>query len=331
MNLDNNKRATDYISEAYVPALKAIQDKAKQMENPSDIIAKEKVENTIKLADEVINMNILNSETTSEYTQLNDSIQAKKDEIAKIYGIEIFPESLQAIKDAYATLSNDFAEYLQNRTVEFEESQQQQLEEVKAKIQEDTDANDVKVEAIYEEISNKVATNKQDTKREQDAYAYNLQRARKQAKEERAKLIEDREKAMQLEEQEVQDKKQACLDKLQEIAELQAKVDDIPNLIEKATLEGATEKEKELGKDYGYKSAISKKDFDNEIANLQSEYDRLKQKYDQVCDEKQALSTKLDKCYAESRQLATDTVKSTGGINILNSDNRQYNPNNGKK
>jgi hypothetical protein len=331
MNLDNNKRATDYISEAYEPALKVIQDKAKQMENPSDIIAKEKVENTIKLADEVINMNILNSETTSEYTNLNEMIQAKKDEIAKIYGIEIFPDSLQAIKNAYVATANDFTEYLQNRTDEFDQQQQQQLEDVKAKIQEDIDANDIKVNAIYEEISNKVATNKQETQREQDAYAYNLKRSRKQAQEERAKLLEDREKAMKLEEQEVQDKKQACLDKLQEIAELQAKVDDIPNLIEQATLEGATAKEKELGKDYGYKSAIAKKDFDNEIASLQNDYDRLKKKYDQAYDEKQALSNKLDKCYAESRQLATDTVKSTGGINILNSENRQYNPNNGKK
>lgn len=331
MNLDNNKKATDYISEAYEPALKAIQAKAKQMENPSDIIAKEKVDNTIRLADDVINMNILNSETTSEYTELNERIQAKKDEIAKIYGIEIFPESLQAIKNAYIALANDFTEYLDNRTTEFDQQQQQELEDVQAKIKEETDANTVQVNAIYEEISNKVANNKQETQREQAEYAYNLKRSRKQAQEERAKLVEDREKAIQLEEQAVQERKQACLDRLQEIAELQAKVDNIPNLIDQATLEGATQKEKELGKDYGYKSAIAKKDFDNEIASLQNDYDRLQQKYDQVRQEKQVLSNRLDKCYAESRQLATDTVKSTGGINILNSDNRQYNPNGNKK
>jgi gas vesicle protein len=328
MNLDNNKSAKDYISEAYLQELANIQERAKLMETPADIIAKENVEKTIALSEEILSMNILNEETTNEYDQLNQKIQAKKDEIAKLYGIEIFPESLQAIKSAYSIVSNEFAQYLEDCNSNFESSLQQELEDVENKIAEDTANNDSQVDAIYEEISTKIADNKLETAREQAEYDYTLKRTRKQAQEERAKLIESRELDMQLLEKDVQDRKQACIDKLNEIEQLQAKVDEIPNLIELATIEGAEQKEKELGKDYGYKSSISKKDFDNDIARLQSDLNRLQDKYDLICKDNQELAYKLDKCYAESRQLATDTVKSTGGINILNSDN--YNQN-GKK
>lgn len=323
MNLDNSKSAKDYISEAYSQELKTIQEKAKLMETPASIIEKEKLENTIKLAEEVLSMNILNDAITGEYNDLNEKIEAKKSEILKLYGIELFPDSLQAIKSAYSVVATSLAEHLQSDKDEFEKAQQLELDEVKTKIQEDKDANDEKVNAIYDNIKVIIADNKQETEREKAEYDYNLKRSRKQAKEERERVISDREKAMQLKEADASNQKQICLDKLKEIEELQAKVDNIPTLIEQAKLEGANDKEKELGKDYGYKSAMAKKDNDNEIARLKEEYQRLENKYQILCDEKKSLSDKLDKCYAESRQLATDTVKSTGGINILNTENHQ--------
>lgn len=322
MNLDNNKSAKDYIFEAYSQELKAIQEKSKLLETPASILEKEKLENTLKLAEEVLAMNILNEEITSEYTELNKKIQSKKDNILKLYGIEIDDNSLQAIKNSYNVVANNLAEYLQNNREEFEKSQKEQLDEVMEKISQNNDITSDKINAIYVEINDKITSNKIETQREQAEYDYNLKRSRKQAKEDREKIIFNRKKELQLKEDTIKEQKQLCLDKLKEIDDLQAKVDSIPTLIENAKLEGATQKEKELGKDYGYKSAMAKKDNDNQIANLQDEYNRLESKYQQLVNEKVALSNKLDKCYAESRQLATDTVKSTGGINILNADNQ---------
>lgn len=322
MNLDNNKSAKDYIFEAYSQELKAIQEKSKLLETPASILEKEKLENTLKLAEEVLAMNILNEEITSEYTELNKKIQSKKDNILKLYGIEIDDNSLQAIKNSYNVVANNLAEYLQNNKEEFEKSQKEQLDEVMEKISQDNDITSDKINTIYVEINDKITSNKIETQREQAEYDYNLKRSRKQAKEDREKIIFNRKKELQLKEDTIKEQKQLCLDKLKEIDDLQAKVDSIPTLIENAKLEGATQKEKELGKDYGYKSAMAKKDNDNQIANLQDEYNRLESKYQQLVNEKVALSNKLDKCYAESRQLATDTVKSTGGINILNAENQ---------
>lgn len=322
MNLDNNKSAKDYIFEAYSQELKAIQEKSKLLETPTSILEKEKLENTLKLAEEVLAMNILNEEITGNYIKLNEKIQSKKDSILKLYGIEIDDNSLQAIKNSYNVVANNLAEYLQNNKEEFEKSQKEQLDAVMEQISKNNDITSDKINAIYVEINDKITSNKIETQREQAEYDYNLKRSRKQAKEDREKIIFNRKKELQLKEDTIKEQKQICLDKLKEIDDLQAKVDSIPTLIENAKLEGATQKEKELGKDYGYKSAMAKKDNDNQIANLQDEYNRLESKYQQLVNEKIALSNKLDKCYAESRQLATDTVKSTGGINILNADNQ---------
>lgn len=323
MILDNNKSAKDYISEAYVQELKAIQETAKLMETPTSIIEKEKVEKTLALAEEVISMNILNEEITSEYNELNRKIQTKKEEISKLYGIEIYQDSLQAIKNAYKLVYNGLTEYLQNNKEEFEASQKEELENITKKITDEENTINEKVTTINEAIKIRISENKQETQREQAEYDYNLKRSRKRDKEEREKIIIERENAMKFKEQEIQLKKQECLDKLEEINQLQIQVDNIPNLIEQAKVEGASIKEKELGKDYGYKSAMAKKDSENEIANLQNEYDRLLTKYNTILNEKNILSNKLDNSYAESRQLATDTVKSIGGINILNTDNHQ--------
>lgn len=322
MNLDNNKSAKEYILEAYLQELQAIQEKSKLLETPTDIVEKEKLENTLQLAEEVLSMNILNSDITNEYTQLNEKIKCKKDNIFKLYGIEVTNASLQAIKNAYTTVANGLAEYIQNEKEEFEKTQKEELDEVMDTISQNADTTSEKVKAIYDEISEKTNSNKIEAQREQAEYDYTLKRSRKQNKEEREKIVLDRKNELQLKEDDIQKQKQQCLDKLQEIEDLQTKVDSIPTLIETAKLEGATAKEKELGKDYGYKSAMAKKDTDNQINNLQDEYKRLEDKYQQLLAEKNTLSNKLDKCYAESRQLATDTVKSTGGINILNTDSQ---------
>ena len=105
------------------------------------------------------------------------------------------------------------------------------------------------------------------------------------------------------------------------VAELNAKIDEIPSLIEKAKAEGAQAKEKELGREYGYKTNMAKKDADVKVQSLQKQIDRLKADYDVVLAEKNSIQEKLDKAREESNKLQLATVQSTGGVKILsNSD-----------
>ncbi|MDE6832908.1 MAG: hypothetical protein K2J39_01475 [Ruminococcus sp.] len=327
MNLDNTKSAKEYIAESYSAELNAIQEKNKLMETPSSIIEKEKISHTLELAEEIIKMDILNEETTKEYTKLNSMIQAKKDEIRKLYGIEVTKDGLQAVKSAMKSVEDGLSEYIKANQEEFSKALADEMEVVKAEIKSAEEETNKKVDAINEEISSLKESNRKETQREKAEYDYNLKRTRKQQSEARVKEIAEREKAMSAKEEEVNNRRKSAEDALAEITELQAKVDDIENQLNTAREKGAEEKSKELGREYGYKTAMAEQESKFQITKLQKEYDRLNDKYKAVLAENASLSAKLDKCNAESRQLATDTVKSTGGINILNTENGQ----NGKK
>ncbi|MDE6671053.1 MAG: hypothetical protein K2K16_02540 [Ruminococcus sp.] len=327
MNLDNTKSAKEYISESYSAELKAIQEKDKLMETPSSIIEKEKIAHTLALAEEIIKMDILNEETTKEYTELNSKIQDKKDEIRKLYGIEVTKDGLQAVKSAMKTVEDGLSEYLKSNQEDFTKSLDEAMESVKAEIQSAKEDTQKKADTINNEISAMKEADKKETQREKAEYDYNLKRTRKQQSEARDKEITERKKSMSAKEEEVNSRLKTAKDALAEIDDLQKKVDDIENQLNTARAKGADEKSKELGREYGYKTAMAEQESKFQISKLQKEYDRLNEKYKAVLSENASLSAKLDKCNAESRQLATDTVKSTGGINILNTENGQ----NGKK
>lgn len=327
MNLDNNKSAKEYISESYSAELTAIQNKARLMETPASIIEKEKTERTLELAEEIIGMDILNEETTKEYTEINARIQAKKDEIRKLYGIEITADGLQAVRAAAKNVEESLSEYLKTNREEFQASLVEEMDGVKAEIQAAEEEARKKADAVNEEISAMRESDRKNSQREKAEYDYNLKRARKQEAESREKEIADRKKAMTVREDDVNSRLKAAQDSLAEIAELQSKVDDIENQLAAAREKGADEKSRELGREYGYKTAMAEQESKFQLSKLQKEYERINEKYQAVLSENASLSAKLDKCNAESRQLATDTVKSTGGINILNTENGQ----NGKK
>ena len=327
MNLDNTKSAKAYISESYSAELKEIQERDMLMETPASIIEKEKTAHTLELAEEIIKMDILNEETTKEYTEINSMIQDKKDEIRKLYGIELTKNSLQAVKNASKAVASGLSEYLENEHEDFLKSLKEEMDSTVAEIDETKKETDEKILAINNEIIALKSDNEKETQREKAEYDYNVKRARKQASEARNKEISERVNNMLAKEREVAEKLQEMKGKLAEIDELQAKVNDIDNQLATAKEKGAEEKSKELGREYGYKTAMAEQESKFQISKLQKEYDRLNEKYQAVLAENASLSAKLDKCNTESRQLATDTVKSTGGINILNTENGQ----NGKK
>lgn len=330
MILDKNKDATAYLSEAYQIQIETIQAKMKMLETPESIIQKEQTARTLELAKKVVDRGILNAETTDRYFEIIDKIERKKQDIKKFYGIDADENSLQAIQNAYDALSSKFCDELAEEDTAFQEKLEENKKDTQDKLAQSEEDTNQKVAEIQQKKKEIEKEYQQATSREKEQYTYDLKRARKQAREEREKIIAERESALKEKENETQEAKQQCLTKMNEISAMEAKVESIPSLIEQAKQESATAKEKELNKDYGYHKMLEEKDNQNKINELQAELDRLEQKYDALLAEKDQLSDKLDKCNAESRQLTSDTVKSIGGINILNADNHPYN-NTGKK
>ena len=325
MNLNNSKSAKEYISEAYAQKLQAIQEKAKLLETPASIIAKEKTEKTFKMAEALLSRDILSPEVTSEYSNLLSDIQAKKEELKKLYGVETAPDALQAVKSAAAFISEQFTQELTQKDDDFKKKLNADKEAFDEKIKAKNEETQQEVKAIEQQTKERKSTEAQRANREKAEYEYNLKRSRNQEKDDRAKAVAEREKALRMEEEEAYQVKQQCLDKLAEIDELSKKVDGIAAMLETAKMEGASAKEKELGKKYGYEKYLADKDHERDVSDLQEELSTLQKKYDALCKEKAALSVALEDYNAKNYQLAVDTAKSGGGtINVVSNDNNQY-------
>lgn len=325
MILDKNKDTIAYLSETYQIQIENMKAKAKMLETPESIFQKEQTARTLELAKKVVDRGILNAETTDQYFEIIKKIEEKKQDIKRFYDIDADENSLQAIKNAYAVLSDKFREELTEEDSDFLKQLEEDKKTTQDKLNQSEEDTNQKVSEIQQKKKELEKDYQQSATREKEQYTYDLKRARKQAKEEREKILAEREFALKEKETEAQDGKQKCLDKINEISAMEAKVESIPKLIEQAKQESATAKEKELNKDYGYHKMLEEKDNQNKINELQAELNRLEQKYNALLNEKDELSNKLDKCNAESRQLTSDTVKSIGGINILNTDNHAYN------
>lgn len=330
MILDKNKDATAYLSEAYLTQIEAIQAKAKMLETPESIIRREQTEKVLELAKNVVDREILSVEVTGGYFEVMKKIGEKKQEIKKFYGIDADPDSLEAIRNAYQALSEMFSRELADEDAAFQEKLAKTMQDTQEKLAQSEEDINQKIAEIQQQQNEMEKEYQQSASREKEQYTYDLKRARKQEKEEREKKLAERETALKEKELEAQEEKQKRLTRIQEIQDMETKVESIPALTEQAKQESAAAREKELNKDYGYHKMLEEKDNQNKVNELQAELDRLEQKYHALLTEKEELSEKLDKCNAESRQLTSDTVKSIGGINILNADNHPYN-NTGKK
>ncbi len=152
---------------------------------------------------------------------------------------------------------------------------------------------------------------------EEEQYRYDLNKKQKQEDDLWADELARREEIISGIQSETAELQKEIDSKADFTAELKAKIEEIPQLIEKAKLEGAEAKEKELGKEYGYKTNMAKKDAEVAAQSLQKQIDRLKADYEAVLAEKNAIQEKLDKAYEESNKLYMQTVQSTGGVKIL--------------
>ena len=149
-------------------------------------------------------------------------------------------------------------------------------------------------------------------------FAYNLERERKLEAEKRALAVAAREEQLAARESEMAEKKAFCEARIAEIDALQERVDGIPAQLEGARKAGMKKAESRMNKAYGYEQAINEKDREHRIGALKAQYDRLLEKYAELREEKDDILRRLDECYAQSRVLTSDTVRSIGGINILN-------------
>ena len=315
-----NKNTKAEMIEAYNEAIERIKELEKQKNNPQAVALKKEEKRVVESADKLIGLSILSSDITSKYEDLKKAITLKETELKELFEIEKEANTLVALLNLY-----------KDKEVELEESFKvkrlkllQEFEDKKEEVDRDIDKLSKEKAETLKNLQNQEAELKAQLKkqreREEEEYKYELDRKKIKANNEWEEEKAKREKELADKEAVVSEREKVVEDKNNEIEELKAKVDEIPTLLEKAKVEGATEKEKELGREYGYKKSLAEKEHQYEVKSLVEKNERLEADLRRAISEKDVLQEKLDKAYAELRELATQTVKSSGGVKILSAE-----------
>ena len=160
-------------------------------------------------------------------------------------------------------------------------------------------------------------------KREAEEYNYDLKRARQLEEDKWTDEKNAREKELTEREAVVRADEQELAEKTAYIEELEQKVEEIPTLVQEATEEGVKKGKVDADKSNAFEVRALKQKNDYDVQILEDKVNRLELEVDSLRNEKADLQMKLDDAYAQMRDLAAETVKSTGGVKILNGQNSQ--------
>lgn len=273
--------------------------------------AKEKEDMAIiESAEKSVKENLFSEELSKKFADLEAAIEIKSAELQEMYGIEKELQNITVVVNAGKELS---------AKIELEKAAK------KAELAELTETLQKEYEKKEKELSDSYAVYSADLKkkreREIEEYEYNLKRSRDKENDEWEDVKIEREADIQARESKAQAMFEEAEAEVAYIAELEEKVNSIPELIEKAKAEGAEAASKEDAREYGYKKTMAEKEFGYEKQRLEDKVESLSAELAKTLSANVALEEKLDNAYAQIRELATKTVESTGGVKILGNAN----------
>lgn len=291
-------------------ALNAARQRAEAAEkgklNPEKV-EKERVEKrVIATAQKAVEQNIFSKELTDKWNDLQAAISAEESRLQELYGVGRELQKLALIIESGKERLNEIEAEKAAKTEEAKTS----LERLRTEYtQKKTELQDE-----YEAVANKI---RQDRTREQEEYDYNLKRMR--AKEDNAWADEKAAREAELAKRE--ELAAALLAEAEAKAEyiktLESKAENLPALIEaeRKTAIGITTET--LTKDYEHKIALTEKDYESTIARLNDKISYMEKELEAASKTGAAMQDKLDKAYAQMKELATKTVESASGVKIL--------------
>ena len=290
----NNK---DEIYEAYQAAIARIQELESNTFNPEKEVETKKNEEVLKSASETIEMNILNPEVINKYKNVLAAIELKEAELKELYDIEKEANSFAALVEAKNTKLDELDKQIEDKKVEYIDLSNSLSESHKARIQQLND------EAC--EYKNRL---KKDRDREEEDFKYNLERQRKLDNDKWEDEKAARLKEVEAKEEAIAQRELALQDMTNEIAELNAKLEEVP----------AAEAKSKLEKSHHFEKAAMQKDYDHLKETLQSKIDTLEEKVSELNATNNDLRENLNASYERIQTIANESVKNSG-VRILES------------
>jgi len=270
-------------------------------------VEKEKVEKkAVESTKVAVEQNIFSVELNNKFRDLQLAIASEETRLQELYGvsselqklalvIETGRERQQQIDSENAAKIEEAKTNLENLKTEYSQR--------KAELQEDHDTTAKRL--------------KTDRNRESEEYQYNLKRSREKENNSWEDEKAARELALTKKEEQAQTILTEAEKKIDYIKSLEAKVEGIPELIEaekKAAIETTTTK---LNREHGFKDALKGKDHESIVNRSDDKIAYLEKELEAAAKANAALQEKLDRAYAELRELATKTVESASGVKII--------------
>lgn len=317
----NAKSTKVEIMEAYMAQKKQLD---KLMAAKDDPVVQEKVKKqnaTLDSAAEIASAGILNDAIVKQYNDICEAVEIKKMELKELYGIETELNSLVALVNAHKDKTYELDEQYKKTKTEVNND----LQNMKAAIMEEIAVlNKEKAEslaAIKKDSTELRAQLRQEREREEEEYTYTRDRARKIAEDKWADEAAEKRKELEMWEESLMVREDEITNKEDSVAELEQKVTEIPTLLESATSSGYEKGKADAGKSWGFEKRSIEQKNEYEQKALHDKVERLETDLTESKDTIATLQEKLDSAYSQMRELATDTVKSNGGVKILDREN----------
>lgn len=305
------------ILEAYNEVKAKLDAMDSMKDDPMKKVAEAEIKRVSDSAETIVGKNILSPEIVGAYNDLMKDIESKKKTLKELYDIEIEANSMVAMINAHKEKEVELKAKYDSMKAELDA----EVAEKKAKAQEElvklADQKKETLENIRKESKELMNALNVERARNKEEYDYVTKRSRQKEndvwadeKATREKVLAEKEAAVKLRETEVSAKEEY-------IAELESKVAEIPTLVETAKAEGIKKGESDAGKSYSFEKRTIETKNEYEQKALKDTVARLEAALAAEKEAKETLQDKLDSAYAQMRELASETVKSSGGVKIL--------------
>ena len=294
------------ILDALNAALEREKNMAKVKYEPEKEEKAKKVEKAIETSKENVDKKIFSEELNNKFKDLELAIEAEEEKLKNLYGIEKELNNLVVVINAGKDYMNDL-----------EYSKKEKTEELNNNIKELEKVYQTKKDELNQEDEQYAKKLKIERDRELEEYNYKTKREREISNNKWEDEKKEREINLAKKESELNKLLDEASENAEHLKELEDKVKDIPDLLEKEYNRGKKEITEELKKEHNYEIELLKKDFQNTIDRQNDKILALQEIVKKSDEEKNSLQNKLDQAYNQIKEMATKTVEATGGVKIL--------------
>jgi len=269
----------------------------------------------LQSAREAVELNIFSKELTEKYNDLLASITAQEAKLEELFGVG---KELQKLALAI--------EAGKERIAQLENEKNAQIAEAKSRLDElniEFSRKNAELEAEYQAVSKKLKTERD---RESEEFKYNLARSREKENNDWEDEKSDREAELGLKEKETTELMSLAESKIEYIESLEAKALGFEATLESEKQKAVSTALAEAQREFDYKISLSEKDSGNAIARLEDSIKYLEKDADNANKLATSVQNKLDKAYAEMRDLASKTVESASSVKIIANTENKSNP-----